>query len=400
MRIVCPLLAGAVVWLGFAQTPPEEGTDPALTSEAEVQLLQQKYHLESEAANSPPVSSARTEQNALACTGGYGPGRHVVQLPQIKRQFLLVVPPELVAAPKGVPALMSFHGTYESPWFHERDMKLSQELAHYGWLGILPFGSRPGEDSSMNGIRQCCAEACTDDQCCMEGLYVANQERPCSFLPPHFHEDELMVDVIFKWLEEHTCVDRSKVFTAGMSFGGTISWRLACSRSHLFRAAAPVDATFISVEDFSCPELRPLSIYSIGGTGDPLMGSSELDLGAKFFADRFNCQAHEFEALSASVNCTRWSTCAGGHVIENCWVDGMPHIIPGHLKPDDSTFIRPGSDIDWTKRTFEKFSLLVDHESILFYGHPTDAESEWKGGFWPPPKLHDHEYLRHPTAWP
>ena len=77
-------------------------------------------------------------------------------------------------------------------------------------------------------------------------------------------------------------------------------------------------------------------------------------------------------------------------------VDGMAHNIPGHLKPDQTTFIRAGSDVDWTKRTFERFSLLVQPGQLLFYTQPTPGELEWKEAFWPPPKLTDHQYIRHP----
>ena len=99
---------------------------------------------------------------------------------------------------------------------------------------------------------------------------------------------------------------------------------------------------------------------------------------------------------NTKVTCTIWTQCEGGHLFESCHVDGLPHQISGKLKPDQSSFLRPGSDVDWTKRTFERFSLLVEPSKLLFYGHPTEGQLEWKGQFWPPPKLTDHEYIRNP----
>ena len=56
-------------------------------AEASVQLLQTKSSLD----NSQPVVGDR------ACSAGYGPGMHLVQLPDVQRQFLFLVPPELAA---------------------------------------------------------------------------------------------------------------------------------------------------------------------------------------------------------------------------------------------------------------------------------------------------------------
>ena len=101
-------------------------------------------------------------------------------------------------------------------------------------------------------------------------------------------------------------------------------------------------------------------------------------------------------AALAQVNCTTWSQCSGGHLFEFCVVDGMSHNIPGRLKPDQTTFIRAGSDVDWTKRTFERFSLLVQPGQLLFYGQPTAEELDYHYARWPPPKLTDHQYIRNP----
>ena len=48
----------------------------------------------------------------------------------------------------------------------------------------------------------------------------------------------------------------------------------------------------------------------------------------------------------------------------------MDHAIPGHVAPDASSFLFPGTDLDYTKCVFEKFSLQVAPEQLLFFGHP------------------------------
>merc|ERR1719199_1752648 len=119
---------------------------------------------------------------------------------------------------------------------------------------------------------------------------------------------------------------------------------------------------------------------------------------AKSWSHLLNCTGDGHNgttlAMSATTNCTQWSTCAGANFVEYCYTMGLGHDVSGHLRPDGTSFLRPGSDLDFVAHMFQRFSLLVDN-TILFYGHPTDAELVHKESRWPPPIHHDHEYLRH-----
>eukprot|EP00439_Symbiodinium_sp_Y106_P083226 s744_g23.t1 len=312
----------------------------------EVQLLQTKSSLES-----------RHRAGDHACSAGYGPGMHVVQLPSIERQFLFLVPPELVHSSSGVPLVMSFHGTFESPWFHEKEVGYMDVLSRHGWLGILPWGTRLKSSSAMGGVRECCSKWCDSEECCMQGGFVSAKTEACSWWWPQ--TQVTLVDTIWNWVEEHTCVDRTKVFAAGFSLGGSLDWYLACHRSQYFRAVAPIEPVLYMDETCAEPSARPVSILSYGGTQDPNVNLDKLARMTEKRAQASGCDGKVVEQLSATVNCTIWSQCSGGHLFEFCVVDGMAHNIPGHLKPDQTTFIRAGSDVDWTKRTFERFSLLA-----------------------------------------
>ena len=102
--------------------------------------------------------------------------------------------------------------------------------------------------------------------------------------------------------------------------------------------------------------------------------------------------------VEQQVSCKSWSHCDGGHLFESCFVEGGVHTTSGHLKPDQALPIRPGSDVDWTKRTFERFSLLVEPSKLLFYGSPTEEQMQYHDSSWPPPTLTDHLYIRHPPS--
>lgn len=66
-------------------------------------------------------------------------------------------------------------------------------------------------------------------------------------------------------------IDRSRIFAAGISNGGFMSFRLACDAADLFRAVAPVTAT---MPDDLVPRCKPsatISVFLINGTADPLV---------------------------------------------------------------------------------------------------------------------------------
>lgn len=66
-------------------------------------------------------------------------------------------------------------------------------------------------------------------------------------------------------------INPAKVYAAGISNGGLMSYRLACDAADVFAAVAPVAAN-ISVELAPrCQPTRPISISIINGTDDPTM---------------------------------------------------------------------------------------------------------------------------------
>jgi polyhydroxybutyrate depolymerase len=66
-------------------------------------------------------------------------------------------------------------------------------------------------------------------------------------------------------------VDATRVYAAGISNGGLMSYRLACDAADIFAAVAPVAAN-LSVELASrCHPSRPMPILITSGTEDPIM---------------------------------------------------------------------------------------------------------------------------------
>lgn len=103
-------------------------------------------------------------------------------------------------------------------------------------------------------------------------------------------------------------------------------------------------------------------------------------------------------ARSATTSCKVWD-CPQKNFVEVCMVEGLAHDVSGHLRPDNTSYLRPGSDLDAAEYAFQKFSLLVDG-SMLFWGQPTAEELRYKKSMWPYPHHEDHPYIRNGSDHP
>jgi len=68
-----------------------------------------------------------------------------------------------------------------------------------------------------------------------------------------------------------TALDRKRIFAAGISNGGFMSFRLACDAADLFAAVAPVTATMPAALGPRCNPGAPVAVFVINGTADPLV---------------------------------------------------------------------------------------------------------------------------------
>ncbi|CAJ1402472.1 unnamed protein product [Effrenium voratum] len=321
----------------------------------------------------------------------YPPGVHVVPLPEIQRQFLLSVPVEFA---REVPLVLGFHGFSDSPWYFNAFSDFSKHINRYGWLGILPFGLDEHGTNGLGGVNACCPDDCLDD-CCTKGLHLRQKnETACRWSNA---KDMSFIEEIVKWAGENTCIDQSKVFATGFSNGGVFTNYLACHAGHLIRAFAPISGDNPALD---CDVSHPISYVSICGTADDeAMCQYSFEDTAESLSKLHNCAgagpagAPVTFQRSATTSCKVWDACPQQNFVEVCRTEGLSHDISGHLRPDSTSYLRPGSDLDFAEYAFQKFSLLANG-SMLFWGEPTDEQLRYKESQWPPPPHQDHIYLR------
>jgi poly(3-hydroxybutyrate) depolymerase len=134
-------------------------------------------------------------------------------------------------------------------------------------------------------------------------------------------------DAILAQLEGDLCIDTTRIFATGFSFGGAMSIALACTRADVFRAVA-----FFSGADLtgSCPSTvtKPIAYYasqaSQDSTGTPSPTSGRT-IQAKFAAVN-GCTADPnaitFPAAGQPHTCTIYKNCSAGHPTVYCVFDG------------------------------------------------------------------------------
>eukprot|EP00747_Dinoflagellata_sp_TGD_P213164 gnl/TRDRNA2_/TRDRNA2_86155_c0_seq1.p1 gnl/TRDRNA2_/TRDRNA2_86155_c0~~gnl/TRDRNA2_/TRDRNA2_86155_c0_seq1.p1 ORF type:complete len:405 (-),score=57.56 gnl/TRDRNA2_/TRDRNA2_86155_c0_seq1:38-1252(-) len=336
----------------------------------------------------------------------YEPGSHLIKMLDLKRQFVLFVPREPVRSPKGTPLVMFFHGYTENPWYEmNSNYGLPQKLERYGWYGIFPFALNSrghAGDNGLGGVGACCPSGQTEEDCMKGKLLHVKDNGACKWRMPEQagNADVHFAESIISWAALNVGIDATKVFASGWSNGGAMANILGCE-SDAFRAVAPLGGDHQITA--GCAHRRgkkPISYISECGTkDDEAFCQFNLAKTAEAWSRIQNCTGDRQRAapitlqMSATTSCTEWTTCNGGNFVESCQTIGLGHNPSGHMRPDDTSYVRPASDLDIFAHVFQKLSLLAEG-SILQWGHPTPEELRYKESVWPPPKHDDHMHFR------
>lgn len=81
------------------------------------------------------------------------------------------------------------------------------------------------------------------------------------------NQDVIFTDDMVEEITSDLCIDESRVFTTGFSFGAAMSYKLACARADTFRAAAVYNVgNFSGTQNGECN--RPIAYFATHGVTD------------------------------------------------------------------------------------------------------------------------------------
>lgn len=145
-------------------------------------------------------------------------------------------------------------------------------------------------------------------------------------------------------------VDPARIFAAGASNGGLMSYRLACDGGGAYRAVAPVIANMGTALIARCRPAGNVSVFMIPGTADRLMpyegGGVAAGFGNRgttvssdrtldFWRTAMGCGAtlrtERFDPVrdETAVAITRYEGCRGSTIVQRWTVEGGGHSWPG-----------------------------------------------------------------------
>jgi poly(3-hydroxybutyrate) depolymerase len=164
--------------------------------------------------------------------------------------------------------------------------------------------------------------------------------------------DVAFTDAILTQIEGDLCVDKSRVFATGFSFGAGMAMALACTRADVFRAVA-----FFSGADLtmSCPTTltKPIAYYASQASEDsnglsptsPITGEKRQGDFAGVNGCMPEPSSTTFPGSGQPHTCTIYKGCSAGHPTEYCVFNG-----PHGWEPKD-----PGQAMSWDAPEAWKF---------------------------------------------
>ncbi|SCG62101.1 ricin-type beta-trefoil lectin domain protein [Micromonospora humi] len=212
-----------------------------------------------------------------------------------------------------------------------------------GTAGDVDSGGADREAWSYYGLRQ---------QANNSAIFVAPQGNGNGWANPG-GQDTTFVDDMIRLIEADLCVDTTQLFALGFSYGGGMSYALACARANVFRAVAVYSGGQLS----GCSGgTQPIAYLGIHGIGDPVLGISAGRSLRDTFVRANGCTAQsppEPRAGSLTHVTTAYSGCRSGYPVVWAAFDGGH--TPGPVDGGGDSGART-----WTKTEVWRFFTQFD----------------------------------------
>jgi polyhydroxybutyrate depolymerase len=307
LRLVPGVLAATVIALVLGGCDRDDGA-PAPVAERTT-------------AGSPiggPEATPVSEVTGCGAPGQPAPGDHdrVLRLDGRERTYLLHVPPAYDGAER-VPLVLNFHGFGSSGRQQANYSRFPAKADAEGFIVVSPDASTTGADTQRQWNL-----ARSDD------------------LP----DDIAFVRHLLDELSGELCIDRDRVFAAGMSNGAAFAQQIACAMPERIAAVAAVTAL---VYPATCTADLPIAVIGFHGTEDACVpygggvvtcgrarGSvAPVEEAARDWARHNGCNlAASAARLSPEVRTLAFSECDEETAVVLFTIDGGGHTWPGSIE--------------------------------------------------------------------
>jgi len=149
-----------------------------------------------------------------------------------------------------------------------------------------------------------------------DGLPDASQNNSKGW-PNTNGQDVAFVKAMLQQFESNLCIDQSRIFSTGFSYGGIFSLVLGCEMSNVFRAIAPESGEFFG----SCrTKGGPVAVWQAQGDSDPTVQPANAQSANNYFVTMNHCTT-QTTAVSPSP-CVTYQGCDSGYPVTWCEFSG------------------------------------------------------------------------------
>jgi polyhydroxybutyrate depolymerase len=129
--------------------------------------------------------------------------------------------------------------------------------------------------------------------------------------------DLAFLDAMLARIQGDLCIDQSRIFSTGWSYGGMMTLAVGCARADVFRAIAPMSgATYSGCEDGN----QPVAFLGYHGNNDDVVPYGNGVAARDIFVERNGCQP-ESAAVEAN-GCLEFEGCTEGAPLTWCEFNG------------------------------------------------------------------------------
>ena len=154
-------------------------------------------------------------------------------------------------------------------------------------------------------------------------------------------QDLVFTDSILAQVKRNFCIDTTRIFACGFSYGASMSYAIACDRAPVFRAVG----VFSGAQMSGCTDgTKPIAYYASHGLDDTQLGIA----GGRTLRDHFvkvnGCTAQtppEPAKGSGTHICTDYTGCSTGHPVRWCAFAGSNGHDPSPKDPKQDTTWNP-----------------------------------------------------------
>jgi poly(3-hydroxybutyrate) depolymerase len=277
----------------------------------------------------PPVSTSGCGQALPAACNNTTTGPCTLDVNGKARQYFVVLPTSYDNT-SPAPVVFTYHGRGGTA------SSLLPTGSPYGG-GYALYGVQPGLPNAIYVVPQ--------------GLDSGTEAGTDYGWPNSGGQDINFVKAMITWLETKLCVDKSRYFSDGMSYGGMMSETIACQMPDVFRAIGSMSGSLFG-STRSCVA-KPIAAWITHGDADTTVPISGDQTARDLIIADNGCSATNTstvdvvdtarigDAASTNVTCTVYNQCtSGNYPVVWCPVAGEGHAIPSFAGSEIAKFFK------------------------------------------------------------